>query len=45
MFVRLSSALFVTTLLVACGDTPSSSSEGQPGISPEQFVEQPRLTG
>ena len=40
MFVRLSSALFVTTLLVACGDTPSSSPEGSLASAPGQFVEQ-----
>ena len=40
MFVRLSSALLVTTLLVACGDTPSSSPEGSLASAPGQFVEQ-----
>ena len=40
MFVRLSSALLVTTLLVACGDTPSSSSEGSLASAPGQFIGQ-----
>ena len=40
MFVRLSSALFVTTLLVACGDTPGSSPEGSLASAPGQSVEQ-----
>ena len=40
MFVRLSSALFVTTLLASCGDAPSSFPEGAQAPAPGQSVEQ-----
>ena len=40
MFVRLSSALFVTTLLASCGDTPSGSPEGAQTPAPGQILEQ-----
>ena len=39
MLVRLSSALFVTTLLAACGDAPSSSPEGAQAPAPGQIAE------
>ena len=40
MLVRLSSALFVTTLLAACGDAPSSSPEDAQAPAPGQIAEQ-----
>ena len=40
MFVRLSSALFVTTLLASCGDAPSRFPEDAQAPAPGQIVEQ-----